>query len=89
VTLPGNSTASQEQTKEGLAFQSGHSFDDAYIKVAIANHKAAIREFEDESTSRKDSDLKAYAARTLPLLESELRMLLIIGSARPGTDSTP
>jgi putative membrane protein len=40
----------------------------------VRDHEKAVKEFERESTSGKDPDLKAFAAKTLPTLQDHLKM---------------
>jgi putative membrane protein len=53
---------------------SGAQFDRAYMSEMVADHKKDVAEFRKQSTSGKDSDLKAFAAKTLPTLEDHLKM---------------
>lgn len=53
---------------------SGARFDMAYIGQAVKDHEATVALFEDESRSGKDAELKAWAARTLPMLREHLRV---------------
>jgi putative membrane protein len=40
----------------------------------VKDHEKDVKEFERESTSGKDPDLKAFADRTLPTLQDHLKM---------------
>jgi len=46
----------------------GADFDKAFIKHAIKDHKKDIEKFEKASRSSEDSDLRSFAANTLPTL---------------------
>ena len=46
----------------------------AYIGQAVKDHEATVALFEGESRSGKDAELKAWAARTLPMLREHLRV---------------
>lgn len=50
----------------------GETFDKAYAKQALADHKEAVALFEKASTDLDDADLKAFAAKTLPTLKHHL-----------------
>jgi len=58
---------------EKLSKLSGASFDREYVKEQLSAHKEAVALFQKESKSAKDSDLKQFAANSLPTLEDHLR----------------
>jgi putative membrane protein len=47
----------------------GAEFDKAYMSVMRDSHENAIDEFEDEAKDAKDSDVKAFASKQLPVLQ--------------------
>lgn len=51
---------------------SGETFDKAYAKQALADHKEAVTLFEKASANLEDADLKAFAEKTLPTLKHHL-----------------
>lgn len=50
----------------------GDTFNKAYAKQALADHKEAVSLFEKASADLDDADLKAFAAKTLPTLKHHL-----------------
>ncbi|HYE54674.1 MAG TPA: DUF4142 domain-containing protein [Chitinophagaceae bacterium] len=46
----------------------GEEFDREYIRMMVEAHKDDIDEFEDASKKAKDADVKAFAAKNLPIL---------------------
>lgn len=48
----------------------GAAFDDAYRDTMIVSHKEAVSLFDEMSRDAKDPDVKAFAAKTLPTLQS-------------------
>ncbi|MFN2453408.1 MAG: DUF4142 domain-containing protein [Pyrinomonadaceae bacterium] len=54
---------------------SGAEFDRAYIKQSgVKDHEKNAKVHERESTRGTDADLKAYAAKTLPIVQAHLQM---------------
>jgi len=62
----------QKADIELLKAKSGKSFDKAYAKQSVADHKKAVALFEKASTDLDDADLKAFAEKTLPTLKHHL-----------------
>jgi putative membrane protein len=50
-------------------------FDRAYLKLLAEVHKADIAAFEREAKSGDDSELKAWAAKTVPTLKQHLALI--------------
>ncbi len=57
-----------------LSTLKGDAFDKEYVPNQVAAHKAAIGLFEAESKDGKNEDLKAVAAKILPVLKHHLEM---------------
>ena len=57
---------------DDLSKKSGDEFDKAYIKAMIADHQQAVALFKDASKKCQDPDLKAFAIKTLPVLQTHL-----------------
>ncbi len=57
-----------------LDAKSGGDFDKAYVDDMVSDHKKAVAAFEKEASEGKDTDVKAFAAKTLPTLKSHLSM---------------
>jgi putative membrane protein len=74
ITLPTEVDAKDKATHDRLAKLSGAAFDRAYMQHMLADHRKDVNEFKKESTSGKDSDVKAWASKTLPTLEEHLKM---------------
>jgi len=52
----------------------GAAFDRAYMDAMVKDHETDVREFQTESKSGSDPEIKAWAAKTLPTLEEHLRV---------------
>jgi len=57
-----------------LSKHSGAEFDKNYMDEMVADHKADIKKFEQQSEKAKDADLKRFATETLPILKEHLRL---------------
>jgi len=74
VPLPSDMDRKDRETYTRLTKLNGAEFDRAYMKAMVEDHEADVRLFRDESRSAKDSDVKQFAAKTLPTLEDHLQM---------------
>jgi putative membrane protein len=74
MTAPTALKGKEKATYDRLAKLNGAAFDRAYMDTMVKDHEKDVKEFEKESTSGKDSDLKAFAAKTLPTLQDHLKM---------------
>lgn len=74
ITLPTDVDAKDKATHDRLAKLSGAAFDRAYMRYMLNDHKKDVNEFKKESNSGRDSDVKAWASKTLPTLEEHLKM---------------
>ena len=50
----------------------GAEFDKAYMAVMVKDHEQDVKEFEKQAKSGEDADIKAFAEKTLPTLQSHL-----------------
>ena len=55
-----------------LSSLSGAEFDKAYMKHMVEDHEKDVSEFDKASTGATDSDVKAWAGKTLPTLREHL-----------------
>ena len=74
VTLPTDVNVKQKETYDKLNGMSGEMFNQEFVKVMVKDHEKAVKLFQKESTSGKDTDLRAFAAKNLPTLQSHLEM---------------
>ncbi|SEG39908.1 putative membrane protein [Halpernia humi] len=70
--LPTNLDADQQKTVDNLKMKMGADFDKAYINLMVPDHKAVIEAFKKESMAGT-GDLKAFATKTIPTLETHLK----------------
>jgi putative membrane protein len=69
VNLPTELDAKHKAEHAKLEKLSGEAFDRAYMTSMVADHNKDVAEFQKQSKSAKDPDLKAWAAKTLPTLQ--------------------
>jgi putative membrane protein len=72
VSLPAAPRPAHKALKAKLEGLSGAAFDNAYVGEMVKDHEKAVRLFRTEATSGKDAEVKAWAAKTLPVLETHL-----------------
>ena len=53
---------------------SGAQFDREFTKMMVQDHEKVVAAFDKQAKDGKDSELKAFAAKTLPTLRTHLQM---------------
>jgi putative membrane protein len=74
VMLPTEIDAKHKAVADRLSKLSGDAFDRAYMQAMLKDHREDVAAFRTESKSGKDSEVKSWAAKTLPTLEQHLKM---------------
>ncbi|TCZ60960.1 DUF4142 domain-containing protein [Roseicella aquatilis] len=74
VTPPESIGAEQQQIYDNLSKLRGRAFDRAYAAAMVQNHQQDLQAFRQQAESGTDRDVKAFAARHVPVLEEHLRM---------------
>lgn len=74
--------ASDTKAAAMIGKKQGAGFDAAFKKKMVADHEKVIKLFTTESTSGKDADLKAFAAKMLPDLKGHLQMAQQLPAAK-------
>jgi putative membrane protein len=75
VTLPDAPSKMHQAKHDRLAKLSGAAFDKAYVAAMVEDHEKNVREFSRVSTSAADAEVKAFAAKTLPVLKDHLQQV--------------
>lgn len=88
ISLPSDSGAHHKAIKDRLSKLSGAAFDRAYMQEMVTDHRKDVNAFKKESTSGKDPEVKAWAAKTLPTLEEHLQMAQSASRGAVGTSGT-
>jgi putative membrane protein len=73
ITLPSDMGAKHKAEVDKMSAMSGAAFDRAYMQMMVSDHKKDVAEFQKESTTAKDSDIKNFASTTLPTLKEHLQ----------------
>ena len=81
ISLPTSASIGQIATKAKLEVLSGETFDKSYIKGMIKDHEEDIALFKKEASSGKDPEAKAFAAATLPTLQTHLKKIKSIAAS--------
>jgi len=74
IQLPTDLDADQKSTVDKLSKLSGAEFDKKYMSDMVKDHEEDVEEFQTQAEKGNDPDIKAFAAKTLPTLQSHLQM---------------
>ena len=85
ISLPTAIDAKHKATIDRLSKLSGPAFDRAYVQDMLKDHEKDVAAFRAESKNGKDSDVKAWAGKTLPTLEEHLKMVQDLSRDSVGT----
>lgn len=72
VTLPTDVSAAQKQKLEKLKALSGAEFDREYMNMMVEAHQKAVDLFQNQASMGNNTDVKAFASKTLPTLKDHL-----------------
>lgn len=74
ITLPMENAAKTQKMKADMEKHSAANFDREYMKDMVKDHEKDVAMFEREARDGKDSEVKAWAEKTLPTLREHLQM---------------
>ncbi|MGI8495399.1 MAG: DUF4142 domain-containing protein [Pyrinomonadaceae bacterium] len=75
VTLPTEVNSEQKEMMDKLSKLSGADFDKEYVPGMVEDHEKDVADFQKQSESASNGDVKAFAANTLPTLKSHLEQI--------------
>jgi len=81
ITLPATLDAEHQAKSDSLGKLSGKDFDKAYIAAMVEGHQKTLTLMQDEASTGKDADLKAFAAKTAPVVKTHLDAITKIRTA--------
>jgi putative membrane protein len=73
LTLPSEMEHKQKSDADKLANTAGSDFDRMYMSMMVKDHIKDVAEFRRATKKVKDTDLNAWAVKTLPILEQHLQ----------------
>lgn len=73
LALPTQLDSDHQSTFDKMAKLSGPKLDKKYADDMVDDHEEDIKEFQDEAKNGQDPDVKAFAAKTVPILQSHLQ----------------
>lgn len=74
LTIPTQPLAQDQAVIDRLSKLHGSAFDLAYSDAMLKDHRHAVALFGQEARDGSDSQLKAFAASTLPTLKEHMQM---------------
>jgi len=74
VTLPTTVDSGHQKDADKMNKLAGDKFDKEYMEHMVKEHKKDVKEFEKHAKSAKDADVRAFASKTLPVLQEHLKM---------------
>ncbi|MCA1593397.1 MAG: DUF4142 domain-containing protein [Acidobacteria bacterium] len=88
VVLPPDVLPKHKEAMAKLSKLSGAEFDKEYVKAMVEDHEKDVTAFEAEAKGAIDSDVKAFAEKTLPTLKMHLQIIHDI-AAKMGVNAKP
>ena len=86
IVLPDSMGEAHMDHVEELRGKKGAEFDEAYIELMVSDHEEDVNMFEEASNNLQDAEVKAFAAKTLPVLQQHLDQAQMIDSTMEATD---
>ncbi|PYF69463.1 DUF4142 domain-containing protein [Pedobacter nutrimenti] len=75
ITLPADVDDEHQKKMTDLKSKTGADFDKAYVDAMVDGHKKTLTLMQNEAKDGKDADLKAFASKTTPVVETHLKMI--------------
>lgn len=78
IVLPDTISNAQKKDHDDLQKKTGRDFDKAYIKLMVDDHKDDLGEYKKAEHDVSDQDIRALAAKMLPILQKHLDTVQVI-----------
>ena len=75
ISLPAQPTGKDAAEGQKLRGVTGTAFDQAYAQGQLQDHRETVELFQKEANPGQDPALKAFAQKTLPILQQHLQMV--------------
>ncbi len=75
MAMPSAPNAKDQAVIDKMSKMSGAAFDKAYIHDMVMDHNNDVMMFTKESNTGMDSEMKSFAAKTLPTLKEHQKMI--------------
>lgn len=72
ITLPSALPADMQKHMDAMQKLSGKGFDQHYVDMMVNDHKEDISQFKKAAATCNDQELKTWAGKTLPTLQTHL-----------------
>jgi putative membrane protein len=73
--LPASLGEDQKKVYDEVLTEKGAKLDQKYVYEMVDDHEEDVKEFQEASTKSSDPAVKAFAAKTLPVLQMHLTMI--------------
>ena len=77
VTLPADASAKKSDMDKVTGLK-GADFDREYVDMMVDDHETDVTDFERQANNGSDPEVKAFAAKTLPVLKKHLEAIKAI-----------
>jgi len=74
ITIPSTPGEDHQEHITSLKAKKGADFDKDYMDMMVKDHDEDVSKFEKMANDAKDPDIKAFAAKTLPVLKEHQQM---------------
>ncbi len=75
ITLPTALSDKHKDVLKDVLDEKGVKMDQEYMKKMLKDHQEDVKEFTDASIKASDPDIKAFAAKNVPVLQMHLDMV--------------
>ena len=73
-SVPQQLDEKHRRTMDKLSKMRGAEFDRAYMREMVEDHDTDVKKFRQQAQNGADADLKAFAQKTLPVLEQHQKL---------------
>lgn len=88
ITLPTAVAPKHKALRDKLAKLKGSAFDTEYMREMVKDHEQDVAKFQKEARGGLNTELKAFASKTVPILEEHLSLAKDI-NAKVGGSKPP